>query len=148
MEKTANFYENLKKEGFSDQQILEYLEDGQALSENGISDQEMVEALHDLLSKKIAAEKNALKLEEGLRLHEKMKKCFFWRPSTNANGRRDYEDSHSMHIRIPDLKIEWNMKTDCSCKNIYFASEIMLDGCKKDIRAVKKILKSLKEKNI
>jgi hypothetical protein len=148
MEKTANFYEDLQKKGFGDRQILAYLEDGQALAETGISDQEMVEDLHDLLSKKIADEKNALKLAEGMRLHEKMKNCFFWDPPLAASQRRDYEVRNSKEIEIPGYKLEWKISTQCSCRNIYFASEIMVDGCKKDIRAIKKIIKSLKEKNI
>jgi len=53
-------YKELLGQGFSDEQILAYLEDGQAMADAGLSDQEMVEALHDLLSKKIAAEKNKI----------------------------------------------------------------------------------------
>jgi len=71
-----------------------------------------------------------------------MRNCYFWTPPQNASGRRSYENYKSNYIKFKLDGKEYEVEQDCrcSCRNIYFSTCILVDGVKKDIRALKKLL--------
>ena len=83
--------------------------------------------------------------KEIVELSEKMKNCYFWKPNMNAAGRRKYERDNSLSgkFTLKGKKYEIEAITDCSCRNIYFRKNIVVDGVSKDLRAVKSALKIL-----
>lgn len=86
-------------------------------------------------------------LQDIIDLHEKMRGAYFYTPPGNATGRRSYERKNSMttEFEYAGQRIEIVQDTQCSCKNVYYKMSINIDGrgTNKDIRFVKKMLKSL-----
>ena len=86
------------------------------------------------------------KLKSTLRLilsiHGDMQGCYFWSPPCSAHQRRSYEAARSnrVHFLLNGVEYEIDQSTDCSCKNIYYSLRVMVDGKKKDVRAIKKLL--------
>jgi len=83
-------------------------------------------------------------LKERLALHKKMKGVYFFTPPTIAGERRRYEKAHSRELldfSVDDLRVMWEQIVECSCKNVYYKSIIMMNGVNKDIRAIKKCLR-------
>ena len=80
-----------------------------------------------------------------LELHERYKGCYFWTQTDSARGRRDKE---SMFLEDnPEFSVDWKgshvevkPSLSISCKNFYYSLEITLDGERKDIRLLKKII--------
>lgn len=89
--------------------------------------------------------KNAL--QSIIDLHEKMKGAYFYTPPASAAGRRAYETKNSMatEFDVDGQKVEVVQSASCSCKNVYYKMTICIDGnaTSKDIRFIKKLLKSL-----
>jgi hypothetical protein len=88
------------------------------------------------------------KLYDILHLHEKMRKAYFYTPPSCASGRRWYEKKNSLtsEFELGGQKIKVVQETTCSCRHVYYKMAIYIDGqqTKKDIRFIKKALKSLK----
>ena len=85
-------------------------------------------------------EKIKSKLSNILDTHEKYKKCYFWAPNTNATGRRSQEFDENFNFMVADQLFEINQSLDISCKNFYYRLDIRLDGTKKNITCIKKLL--------
>lgn len=77
---------------------------------------------------------------------ENMKGAYFWKPSTNAGGRRSYEKKHS------HPKIEWEegghlytaeFVVECSCRYIYVKGIYTRDGERTTLTAIKNSYKRL-----
>ena len=78
---------------------------------------------------------------------EAMKHAYFFRPQTNAGGRRSYEKQHSHPL------VEWDegghhytaeYTVSCSCRNVYASGEYTRDGKKTTLTAIKNSLTRLK----
>lgn len=80
--------------------------------------------------------------EDVISLHENMKNSYFFTPPQSASSRRYYEKKYSREYAFIYDGVEYcfDLCTQCSCKNIYYSAYITVDGIKKDIRAVKKLL--------
>ena len=74
--------------------------------------------------------------------HAKFKNCYFWTPNTNAAGRRRLERDNSVELKfvMDNKKYEVCQSLDVSCRNFYYVLRVYVDGVKKDIRALKKII--------
>ena len=80
---------------------------------------------------------------------KKLKNAYFWKPSSNADGRR-YDEKRYTHPRV-----EWiegghtyaaAYKVQCSCKNFYAWGEYEKDGKKTTLTAIRNSYKRLTEK--
>ena len=76
--------------------------------------------------------------------HEKYQKAYFWSPPANASGRRSMEFKDSLSFILCDKKYELKQELSCSCKTVYWSNQIFVDGEKKNIKALKSKLKSLR----
>ena len=72
--------------------------------------------------------------------HEKYKKSYFWSPPCTASQRRKMEFVRYNTIEFAGDIYELRQSISCSCKNVYYESNIEVNGEKKDIRAIKKLL--------
>jgi phage-related protein len=79
-------------------------------------------------------------VQEFIRQHEKFVGCFFWNPPSSASGRRRMEFETSFSFVLEGVTYTFEQSVDCSCKNIYYSSNITVDGKKKNIRAAKKLV--------
>jgi hypothetical protein len=80
-----------------------------------------------------------------IELHDKYKKSYFWSPSGNAGGRRSSEsrfaaNNPSYQIQKGTDIIEIAPSYSESCNNCYYSLEIWVNGAKKNIRTLKKII--------
>ena len=78
--------------------------------------------------------------------HDKYKGTYFWTPAFNANGRRAnetrFENNKPEAIFHTSFGVvEAIFEYSESCRNVYYSACFSLDGIKKDIRIIKKILK-------
>ncbi len=82
------------------------------------------------------------RIAEILNTHENMKNCYFWSPPGNASGRRRYEEQreNSLSFNLAGKAYDIIQECSCSCKNIYFSTNIRIDGEKKDIRSLKRLI--------
>ena len=81
------------------------------------------------------------KLSDILATHEKYKKCYFWAPNTNAAGRRQQEFDENFSFMVANKLYEINQSLDISCKNFYYRLDIRIDGNKKNVTCIKKLVK-------
>jgi len=72
--------------------------------------------------------------------HEKFSKAYFWRPSGNAAARRRAAWSRTVDLNTPLGLIEISQSYHESCRYCYYSSSFFLDGEKKDIRLLKKLI--------
>lgn len=75
-------------------------------------------------------------------LHEKMRNSFFWKPNSNASGRRSYEENNSLFIEGLFMRcpVSFKCETSCSCKNIYYKGQFFINNKKVTIASVKKLI--------
>lgn len=85
-------------------------------------------------------------IEHIIGTHNKYKNSYFWRPGSSANERRNRErefnnenDDVILITKEGDVKVTF-LYTE-SCRNVYYALSIEVEGVKKDIRFLKKLLK-------
>ena len=79
-------------------------------------------------------------LNNMLNTHEIYKNSYFWNPPGNAAGRRNKEFTDYVSFIFNNKQYEWEQELSCSCKNVYWTNYISVDGKKKDIRTIKKLL--------
>lgn len=77
--------------------------------------------------------------------NEKYAKAYFWSPSQSADGRRRAErlfaQSNPDVVFIQgDNRIEVSMVYNESCKNCYYSCRIYMNGEKKNISLIKKLV--------
>lgn len=76
--------------------------------------------------------------------HEQFKGSYFWTPPGSASARRSYEARNSREqivFKYNGHEYEINQDVSCSCKNVYYEFSVLVDGEKKTIAALKKLLK-------
>jgi len=72
--------------------------------------------------------------------YEKYKNCFFWGSTGNASYRRKQEFDNAIEFNVAEQEYYVRQCLEISCKNFYFKTIVMVDGQKKDIRTIKKLL--------
>jgi len=82
-------------------------------------------------------------IQDAINTHEKYKKAYFWHSPSNASGRRAMEDRFEgkdfvLHTANGKIEVEFNFSV--SCKNVYYSMSVYLNGEKKNIKLLKKIL--------
>ena len=91
------------------------------------------------------ARTNLLKdLKDMESLHEKMKGCYFWDPPSSAPQRRKMEEERSklLEFVFEGKHYLLDQETICSCKNVYYSLAVYVDGRKKDVRTLRKLIAS------
>lgn len=85
---------------------------------------------------------NLKQINEFIDLWTKMSKCYFWSPPGSASARRSYENKHSLNldITIENKNYVGSISTSCSCKIIYCIKTLYVDGIKKNILSLKKLV--------
>ena len=80
-----------------------------------------------------------------LEIHDKMRGSFHWRPPCNARQRRIMEEENSNQVKLRHKGVVYEVEQDttCSAKYVYYRCRILVDGVKKDIRALKKLIEEL-----
>ncbi len=79
-------------------------------------------------------------VQEFLRRHERFAGCYFWNPPSTASARRRMEFKTRFSFVLNGVTYTFDQSVDCSCKNVYYASSITVNGANKDIRAAKKLV--------
>ena len=95
------------------------------------------------------AEKRTLKkvrelIESAISVHDKYKKCYFWSAPSNSYGRRamvDRFEGKDFNVFTKYGLVEVVFDFSVSCKNVYYAMAVYLDGEKKSVALLKKLLK-------
>ena len=72
--------------------------------------------------------------------HERFKGCYNWIQHHSAAGRRSQEFSFMFSFRLGGVHYKVWQSLEISCKNFYFKTLVKLDGEKKTIRALKKLV--------
>ena len=88
-----------------------------------------------------AGSKLRIAIEKFLSDHEKFSGCYFWNSPATASSRRQMEFKREHTFKFRGDIISFSQEVSCSCKNVYYSSHIEVNGEKKNIRALKKILK-------
>jgi hypothetical protein len=84
-------------------------------------------------------------LDYFIKENEKYKNSYFWNSSLNATNRRFKEFKNSFECEILGDKLNINTSLTMTCKNVYYKKEYILNNENKDLRAVKKLLRSLEK---
>ena len=71
---------------------------------------------------------------------EKFKGCYFWNNTGNAAARRAQEFIHEFYFFMSGKKYEVSQELIISCKNFYFKTTVLVDGEKKTVAAIKKLV--------
>ena len=74
--------------------------------------------------------------------HPTYKNSYVWSPPSSASGRRKMEFEFDYSFIFNGKQFDLEQSLTCSCANIYWSSTVYVDGDKKDIRALKKLLKN------
>jgi len=86
------------------------------------------------------------KIKDRIDNHEKFKGSYFWSPPQKASARCAYENIHSRSpykFKKAGKVYEITQEVECTCKNIYYKFSVKVDDVKKDIRALKKLIKGM-----
>jgi hypothetical protein len=73
--------------------------------------------------------------------HEKYRNCYFWSTPTNASQRRKEEFDEGFVFILNGVKWEIDQSLYISCNNYYYTMRIYVDGQKKNITALKKLVR-------
>ena len=94
---------------------------------------------------KTMSNKTGTKIKKDLSMflenYDKYKSCFFWDSTGNASYRRKQEFNNAVEFTLADKEYYIRQCLEISCKNFYFKTIVMVDGQKKDIRVIKRLLK-------
>ena len=82
-------------------------------------------------------------LQTILDTHVKFKNSYFWTSPGNASSRRSLERQNSNEIDFHHNGHHYKIyqSVSCSCRNVYYHLCVYVDGVKKDVRAIKKIIR-------
>ena len=72
--------------------------------------------------------------------HEKYRNCFFWRVPASSSQRRKEEFHDAYQFRLAGIVYDVQQALELSSRNYYYSLSIHVDGKKKDIRALKKLI--------
>ena len=75
-------------------------------------------------------------------LHNDMKGSYFWTPPGSASRRRSYEADrcNDLTFRFDGNTYRIEQTTSCSCKHIRYQLYVEVDGKRKDVRVLKRLL--------
>lgn len=92
-----------------------------------------------------AKRQKVAKIREIIEIHNTMRSSFKWRPPGVARQRRYMEEQHSnqLEMKHKGSTYEISQETTCSAKNVYYRLGVFVDGKKKDVRALKKLVEEL-----
>lgn len=76
-----------------------------------------------------------------IKRHEKYRNCYFWKPPSTASQRRQAEFDEGFEFLLNGVKWEIDQSLQVSCNNYYYTMHIYIDGQKKNIRSLKKLVK-------
>ena len=82
-------------------------------------------------------------IDEIIKQHEKFRNSYFWSPPSSSSARRSYEKRYSRDDVVFDhdgKHYEISQTVSCSCRDIYYRFSVHVDGIKKTIRALKKLV--------
>jgi len=84
-------------------------------------------------------------IENILAIHDKYKSCYFWTSNGNAASRRRQEerDSNQLEFTFQDDEYKIDQSISISCRNVYYSLGVWRNGQKKDVRALKGLLKDM-----
>jgi len=82
-------------------------------------------------------------LESFIKESEKYKNSYFWNSYSSASDRRSNEFENYFECEILGDKLIINTSLVMSSKNVYYSKEYILNNENKDLRIVKKLLRSL-----
>ena len=80
-------------------------------------------------------------LIEYLDNHDRYKSSYFWNPPSQSSARRRMEFDHSLIFIYKGKLYDFEQSVGCSCKNVYYSAGIYVNGKKKDIRIIRKLLR-------
>lgn len=84
-------------------------------------------------------------LKEFLELYQQSKYWYMWKPPTSSYARKAYEikNSKTLKFQYNNVLYRFVITCECSCIHIYKLQSIHINNEKKNILAVKKLLKEL-----
>ena len=91
--------------------------------------------------KRIKGTKIEKTLEHILHRHLKYQNCYFWKSPSSAGERRQMEFVTNDELKYQGHEYKITQQLHCSCKNIYYSLLVLVDDKKKDIRAIKALVK-------
>lgn len=85
------------------------------------------------------------KIETILARHQKYKNCYFWTNTGSAASRRAQEarDSETLEFDFKGDHYLIRQDVTCSYRNTYYSLHVERNGQRKDVRAVKGLLRDL-----
>lgn len=88
---------------------------------------------------------NKAELEKFVELNEYVKNAYFWSSNGNAANRRRREQqlTKKLQFTVNGENVNASIETRMSCRNTYVTKKVTVNGQKKDIRYIKKVLNSL-----
>ena len=87
--------------------------------------------------KKVRVKSTAKKIEKVIKKHEYFRNCYFW----NGNNKSETLNwTENIKFKFNNKTYEILQECSSSSKNVYYSCKILVDGNKKDIRALKAII--------
>jgi len=92
--------------------------------------------------KRFKGTKQAKTLQEIVDRHEQFKGAYFWTPPGSANQRRrmEQENTAEAHFLVNGVEYQVEQSVSCSCRNVYYSLNTLVDGEPKNVRALKALL--------
>tara|TARA_R100000664_G_C2659780_1_gene76516 strand:- start:248 stop:547 length:300 start_codon:yes stop_codon:yes gene_type:complete len=74
--------------------------------------------------------------------HTKFRGCYFWRSPSRAAERRKLEQEHTRSVQFffGGAHYVFEAEVTASCKNVYYSFSAHVDGKKKNITALRRLL--------
>lgn len=85
------------------------------------------------------------KINEIVKTSEKYKGCYFWNVVLSASQRRDREFASEEIFEFERKVYKIQQELTISCKNYYYTQIITVDDEKKNLRALKSVLKKIEK---
>ncbi len=97
------------------------------------------------VTKRVSAQARA-EIVRIIETHNRYKGAYFFTPSCNASGRRRneerfYENNPDVSFLHGSTLISVSMSYEESCSNVYYSLIVLVNGVKKNISAIKNLLK-------
>ena len=87
--------------------------------------------------KKVRVENTKKKIEKVIENHEQFRNCYFWK---GDNKSKNLNWANNFKFKFNNKVYEVMQECSSSSKNVYYSCKILVDGNKKDIRALKTII--------
>ena len=82
------------------------------------------------------------KITAALAHHHKYRKAYFMTPPSSAGQRRQLEKRDTLDIKFVSVgtAYQYSAEVRCSCANVYYYGEFLVDGEQKTVRAFRKLI--------